>query len=310
MSVNSPAQETSVTPEPEQFRLFARLVEQVSSRPLLPGNSLVPLVNGAEAYPAMLEAIESATESIGLATYIFDGAGAGERFVEALVRSKERGVESRVLIDAVGANYSWPPVSRRLRGHGIDVALFNPRIVPQWLPAVNLRNHRKILVVDGKIGFTGGFNIKREYWNPESEAPAFRDLHFRLSGPVVAHLSEVFADDWQFTTTEALRGEKWFPTLPLCDEMLARGVEAGPDENFERLRWVIIGALKCRAALGARHHALLPARRRDCLGTQCRGAAGRGSGHPLAGALQSSLRPLGHIRSDLASAGTWLPRLA
>jgi cardiolipin synthase A/B len=156
MSVNSPAKETSVTHEPEQFRLFARLVKQVSSRPLLPGNSLVPLVNGAEAYPAMLEAIESATESIGLATYIFDGAGAGERFVEALVRSKQRGVEIRVLIDAVGANYSWPPVSRSLRGHGIDVALFNPRIVPQWLPAVNLRNHRKILVVDGKVGFTGG----------------------------------------------------------------------------------------------------------------------------------------------------------
>jgi cardiolipin synthase len=94
-----------------------------------------------------------------------------------------------------------------------------------------------------KDRFHGGFNIKREYWNSESEAPAFRDLHFRLSGPVVAHLSEVFADDWQFTTREALRGEKWFPTLPLCGGMLARGVEAGPDESFERLRWVIIGAL-------------------------------------------------------------------
>jgi cardiolipin synthase len=135
ISVTSPSHET-VTPEPKQFRLFAQLVERVSSP------SLLPLVSGAEAYPAMLEAIESATESIGLATYIFDGAGAGERFVEALVRSKERGVELRVLIDAVGANYSWPPVSRSLRGHGIDVALFNPRIIPRWLPAVNLRNHR------------------------------------------------------------------------------------------------------------------------------------------------------------------------
>jgi cardiolipin synthase A/B len=90
----------------------------VSSRPLLPGNNLVALVNGTKAYPAMLEAIESATESIGLATYIFDGASAGERFVKALARSKERRVEVRVLIDAVGANNSWPPVSRRLRGHG------------------------------------------------------------------------------------------------------------------------------------------------------------------------------------------------
>jgi cardiolipin synthase A/B len=243
ISVDSASPETSVAPEPEEFRLLARLVEHVSSRPLLPGNNLAALVNGAEAYPAMLEAIESATESVGLSTYIFDGAGAGERFVEALARSKERRVEVRVLIDAVGANYSWPPVSRSLRSHGIKVALFNPRMVPRWLPAVNLRNHRKILVVDGKIGFTGGFNIKREYWNPESEASAYRDLHFRLSGPVVSHLSEVFADDWQFTTSEALRGEKWFPALPVCDGMLARGVDAGPDENFERLRWVIIGAL-------------------------------------------------------------------
>jgi cardiolipin synthase len=82
--------------------------------------------------------------------------------------------------------------------------------MPQWLPAVNLRNHRKILVVDGKIGFTGGFNIKREYWNPDSVVEPFRDLHFRLSGPVVAPLSEVFVDDWQFATREALRGESGF----------------------------------------------------------------------------------------------------
>ena len=108
---------------------------------------------------------------------------------------------------------------------------------------MNLRNHRKILVVDGKIGFTGGFNIKREYWNPESTTPPFRDLHFRLSGPVVTHLSEAFANDWQFATAEALRGEKWFPTLMASGEILARGIEAGPDESFERLRWVILGAL-------------------------------------------------------------------
>ena len=242
-SVGSPSPETSFRPEEENFRLFAQLVERMTARPLLPGNLLVPLVDGVEAYPAMLEAIESATESIGLATYIFDRAGAGKRFVDALARSKKRGVEVRVLIDAVGANYSWPPVSRSLRDHGINVALFNPRLLPRWLPAVNLRNHRKILVVDGRIGFTGGFNIKREYWNPESPGQPFRDLPFRLAGPVVAHLSEVFVDDWQFAANEALRGEKWFPKLSLGDGMIARGIEAGPDESFERLRWVIIGAL-------------------------------------------------------------------
>jgi cardiolipin synthase len=218
-------------------------VERVTARPLLPGNQIAPLVDGVETFPAMLEAIESASESIGLTTYIFDGAGGGKRFVDALAQSKSRGVDVRVLIDAVGVNYSWPPVSRRLREHGVSVALFNPRLIPKWLPAVNLRNHRKILVVDGKIGFTGGFNIKREYWNSESEALPFHDLHFRLSGPIVAQLSEAFVNDWQFTTGEALRGEKWFPKLASSGEILARGIEAGPDESFERLRWVIIGAL-------------------------------------------------------------------
>jgi cardiolipin synthase len=235
--------EENAPPKEDSFRLLARLVERVTARPLLPGNHIEPLVNGVKTFPAMLEAIESAAMSIGLATYIFDGEGAGKRFIKALAEARSRGVEVRVLIDAVGAKYSWPPVARRLREHSVSVALFNPRLIPRWLPAVNLRNHRKILVVDGKIGFTGGINIKREYWNPESTAPSFRDLHFRLSGPVVAHLSEAFVKDWQFATGEALRGEKWFPTLAASGEILARGIEAGPDESFERLRWVILGAL-------------------------------------------------------------------
>ena len=200
MCVDPDSQLVALVPEQEPFRSFAKLVERVTARALLPGNDIAPLVNGVKAYPAMLEAMESASDSIALSTYIFDGVGAGKLFVDALARSKNRGVEVRVLIDAVGANYSWPPVTRRLREQGVSVALFNPRLIPRWLPAVNLRNHRKILVVDGQIGFTGGFNIKREYWNPESDTPPFRDLHFRLTGPVVAHLSEAFVNDWQFTT--------------------------------------------------------------------------------------------------------------
>ena len=234
---------TTLLPKGDPLRSFAHLVERVTARPLLPGNHVVPLVDGAETFPAMLDVIASASKSIGLATYIFDGAGAGKLFIEALAKAQGRGVDVRVLIDAVGATYSWSPVARRLREHGISVALFNPRLIPRWLPAINLRNHRKILVVDGKTGFTGGMNIKREYWNPEAEAPLFRDLHFQLSGPIVAHLSEAFVDDWQFATGVTLRGDNWFPMLSPAGEVLARGVEAGPDEHFERLRWVILGAL-------------------------------------------------------------------
>ncbi|HUB68113.1 MAG TPA: phospholipase D-like domain-containing protein [Candidatus Methylacidiphilales bacterium] len=228
-------------PEMEHLRLLERMVDRVASRPLLPGNRMDALAVPPQGYAAMVEAIDSATVSVGLASYIFDGTGPGEQFVEALVRAKERGVEVRILIDAVGARYSRPSVDHILRRHGIPVALFNQRLLPFWLPAWNLRNHRKILVVDGVTGFTGGMNIKREYGRLGPNI--FHDLHFRLRGPAVAHLSEVFADDWQFTAGEALRGAKWFPELQPAGETFARGIEAGPDENFERLRWVLIGAL-------------------------------------------------------------------
>jgi cardiolipin synthase len=92
-------------------------------------------------------------------------------------------------------------------------------------------------------GFTGGMNVDSRYWRPEAPDQAFRDLHFRLRGPIVAQLMEVFADDWQFTTDEALRGAKWFPAPREEGTILARTIEAGPDEAFERVRWAIIGGL-------------------------------------------------------------------
>ena len=128
---------------------------------------------------------------------------------------------------------------------GVPMAVFNPPLVPARLHAINLRNHRKILVVDGAVGFTGGMNVDHRYWNPDAPGEAFRDLHFRLRGPVVRHLAEVFADDWQFATGEALRGPEWFPAAKAVAGAvaLARVIEAGPDESHDRLRWALIGGL-------------------------------------------------------------------
>ncbi|MFL6563517.1 MAG: phospholipase D-like domain-containing protein [Burkholderiales bacterium] len=218
---------------------LARLVGQVVERPLLPGNAIQPLVDGAEAYPAMLQAIDEARTSIALASYIFHSDGIGENFVNALIRARQRGVEVRVLIDDVSCRFSLHSPAKRLRQAGVPVGDFNPPLVPARLNAFNLRNHRKILVLDGELGFTGGINIDRRYWGKRP----YRDTHFRLSGPVVAHLMEVFVDDWLFTTDEALRGPEWFPQLAPAGDSLARGIEAGPDEAFERLRWTYVGAL-------------------------------------------------------------------
>jgi cardiolipin synthase len=222
---------------------LASLVERVTQRPLLHGNQIEPLINGGEIFPAMLEAIERAESSIALASYIFDGTGIGARFVEALTRAQRRGVAVRVLIDDVDVRFSRNSAFKPLQRTGVQVAVFNPPLVPARLHAAHLRNHRKLLIVDGRIGFTGGANISNPYWRPEAPELAQRDLHFRIRGPVVRQMAEVFADDWQFTTGEVLKGEAWFPDLAPAGDIPARGFEAGPDESLDRLRWVFIGGI-------------------------------------------------------------------
>jgi cardiolipin synthase len=219
---------------------LARMLNNVIGRPLVGGNSIEPLVDGAQAYPAMLEAIESARSSVMLASYIFNGDGIGEKFVAALVRAMHRGVEVRVLVDDVDVRFTRSNAYKPLRRAGVPVGVFNPPFVPARINAVHLRNHRKILVVDGAIGFTGGMNIDRRYWG---DGEVSRDLHFLLRGPVVAQLAEVFADDWQFSTDEALRGPPWFVPLDAAGSVLARCIDDGPDDNSEPLRWSIVAGL-------------------------------------------------------------------
>jgi len=151
-------------------------------------------------------------------------------------------VQVRVLVDAVGARYRWPPAYGRLRKAGVPTALFMPRFTPAWLPFLNLRNHRKVLVVDGKVGFTGGMNVRDDFL-PTPRRAAFMDLHARVEGPVVAHLQSAFAEDWRFTTRQAIDGGAFFPPLPGAGPVLARGVPDGPDEDFEAVRWLLLGAL-------------------------------------------------------------------
>jgi len=225
------------------FTPLARLVGQVVERALCPCNAIDPLIDGANAYPAMLDAINRARTSIAMASYIFDGDGIGREFVLALGDAVKRGVDVRVLIDDVDARFSGSSAAKPLRKAGGKVAVFNPPFVPARLHALNLRNHRKILVVDGAVGFTGGMNVDSRYFSADAPESAYRDLHFRLQGPVVAQLMEVFADDWQFSSDEPLRGPKWFPPLAEHGAVLARAIEAGPDEAFERVRWAILGGL-------------------------------------------------------------------
>lgn len=235
--------ESRLGPENQHFVGLVTLGNQITDRPLRSGNVVEPLVDGDEAFPAMLEAIEAASASVSLQSYIFDNDRAGKRFLAALEAAVERGVEVRVLIDDVGSRYSVPPMVGALRRAGVTVARFMPTMFHVRLPYLNLRNHRKIMVVDGRIAFTGGMNIREEFWASESPDHFAHDLHFRIEGPVVGEIQEVFAEDWTFTTDERLEGERWFPALDAAGPTIARGISDGPDIDYEKLENMLLGAV-------------------------------------------------------------------
>jgi cardiolipin synthase len=232
-----PAEATHLAP-------LVQLSETVTAQTLCEGNTIEPLWEGDQAYPAMLQAIEDAKHSVGLSMYIFNNDRTGNRFVEALGRAVARGVAVRVLIDDLGArHHSWRSISGPLQRAGVPSARFLPTFWPRSFAYANLRNHRKLMIVDGRIGFTGGMNITDECWLSLQPSQPMHDAQFRIDGPVVAHMQEVFVADWKFTTGESLHGERWFPQLDALGPILARGVSNGPDEDLEKLRLVLLGAL-------------------------------------------------------------------
>jgi cardiolipin synthase len=226
-----------------KFSQLVNAVGRLTHRPLLAGNKITPLVNGDAAYPAMLSAIAGAKRSIALESYIFDFDIAGKAFVEALHAAVRRGVAVRVLIDDVGARYSRTSTVRELNKRGIICQTFLPTWYPVLVPHANLRNHRKIMVVDGQCGFTGGINIRAACILGNNPKHPVKDLHFQIEGPVVSHLQEAFVTDWAFVTGEPLEGDAWFPTPVLQGDSLARGIPDGPDEDFERLLMTILAAV-------------------------------------------------------------------
>ncbi len=231
--------------EAQHLQQLARVVSHVVGQPLTPGNRVQSLVNGDAAFPAMIAAIESATKSLAFTTYIFDNDPSGKQFVDALGRAVKRGVVVRVLIDAAGTRYSWPPITHRLKRAQVPFAKFLPAslLTPWRVTTINLRNHRKLLVADGRTAFTGGMNIRRSNVLAEHPQHAVQDLQFRVEGPVVTRLQEAFVNDWAFTTGETLDSDIWFPELKECGEVIARVITDGPDEDFEKFRWALLAAL-------------------------------------------------------------------
>ena len=218
------------------------VADRVTRLPMLRGNAVVPLHNGEQAYPRMLEAIAQAHQTVTLASYIFDWDEVGHDFARALGATARRGVRVHVLVDGMGALRSFSRMGRRLLQSGAEVAAFFPLRFPFGRLRLNLRNHRKILVVDGQTGFTGGMNISNRYLTEDTAPGRVEDLHFEITGPVVAEMQHAFVEDWAMATNEVLRGEPYFPALTATGPALCRGISSGPDEDFEIIHWILQAA--------------------------------------------------------------------
>jgi cardiolipin synthase len=203
---------------------FQRTMGQLLGPPIVPGNSTTTLVNGDQFYPAMLKAIREAKTSITFETYVYWNGLMGAVFADALSERARAGVKVRVLIDAVGRAVIDHSYEEEMEDSGARVMLYHTL---KWLDIgsaqkLNNRTHRKLMVVDGRIGFIGGAGIADEWIGDAQDKEHWRDNHYRVEGPVVAQLQSVFCDEWMETTGEVLHDADFFPAIEPVGEQFAQ----------------------------------------------------------------------------------------
>jgi cardiolipin synthase len=214
---------------------FMKTMTHLFGSPVVAGNRVTALLNGDEAFPAMLEAIRSARRSIALEAYIFWPGTVGTTFAEALAERARAGVATHLLLDAMGSKKLDEELIGRMRDAGVQVVYFRPL---RWytLDRVNHRTHRKLLIVDGRVGFTGGLGIADLYLGHAQDKDHWRDGQFRAEGPVVGQLQAAFLDNWIQTGGPLLHGEDYYPPLDSAGGAWAQAVHSSPGGGTESLR--------------------------------------------------------------------------
>ena len=201
---------------------------------ILPGNTVTDLENGEQIFPAMLEAIHAAQKTITFETYIYWSGEVGKRFSAAFIERAKAGVAVSVTIDWVGSSNMDRELLTQMRAAGVHVERYRPL---RWysIQRLNYRTHRKLLVVDGRIGFTGGVGIG-DPWEGHAQDPEhWRDIHFRIEGPVVAQMQSAFNDNWIKTSGQILNGENYFPALKPAGSMDANMFMSSPQGGSESM---------------------------------------------------------------------------
>ena len=207
------------------------------------GNASTVFHDTGQAFAALLQAIAAARRHIHLEFFIVHPDETGRQLVEALLAKARAGVEVRLLVDGMGSLRLSQRSLEALRIAGGKTAVFLPVGPLQSFLHVNLRNHRKIVVIDGEIGFTGGMNIGDEYLGKSEYFGYWRDTFLRFEGPAVPALQRVFAEDWHFASGETLGESVYFPALPASGGDVLQIVESGPDQEYNTIRAIYLMAL-------------------------------------------------------------------
>ncbi|MDB5305791.1 MAG: phospholipase D/Transphosphatidylase [Phycisphaerales bacterium] len=221
---------------------FAQAMGNLLGPPLVPGNRCTTLRNGDQIFPAMLEAIRSANKTITLETYIYWSGSIGREFTQALSERARAGVKVHVMLDWLGSGRINQEFLKTMKESGVEVCEYHP--FHWWDPAtyrqINNRTHRKLLIVDGKLGFTGGVGIADEWGGNAQDPGHWRDNHYRIEGPIVAQLQAAFLDNWMKSTGEVLAGESYFPPLANDGKLWAQVFKSSSQSGSESMELMML----------------------------------------------------------------------
>jgi len=214
---------------------FERAMGSLLGPGVLPGNEVVELLNGDQIFPPMLAAIQSAQKSVTFETYIYWSGDIGKRFADALAERARAGVKVHVLLDWVGSAKMEESYLTEMKNAGVEIEKFHK---PHWynLARLNNRTHRKLLITDGQVGFTGGVGIAPEWTGNGQDPDHWRDSHYQVRGPAVAQMQATFLDNWLKVTGEVLHGEEYFPKLEAVGPHRAQMFSSSPSSGSESMQ--------------------------------------------------------------------------
>jgi cardiolipin synthase A/B len=228
---------------PDHLDPFATTLANLARYQAVGGNSIEAFFGGDVWYPRALRAIDEAEHTVLLQSYIFQVDGVGTAFLQALRRASRRGVRCHLLYDGIGSLKLDLLSLAAAEADGVETASFSQRDLLRWRFQINLRNHRKILVVDGCVGFTGGMNITDDHVNIPERGVLADDHHFEVRGPVCTQLSAAFAEDWYYARGEKLSDPLYFPDWEVAGDAVCRIVPSGPDGDRGTFHHVVLAAV-------------------------------------------------------------------